>query len=195
MTKAGGDEAVIAVVITGTGPYFSAGADLTAMPTEGDPFEATEQFMTAVIDFEKPLIAVVNGPAIGIGVTLLAHCSLVVATSAATFWTPFTRIALVPEFCSSILFPRILGPSLAGEMLMFSKAITADEALRGGLVSRVCHDGAEAVKYAMEQIRRVSSHAFAVDSMVKFKDLMVDRMELHGVLKREFEQVSGGDGD
>jgi hypothetical protein len=62
------------------------------------------------------LIAAVNGPAVGIGTTLLPHCDVVYCTPSAYFWTPFTRIAVVPEFCSSLLFPEIMGPSVANEV-------------------------------------------------------------------------------
>jgi enoyl-CoA hydratase/carnithine racemase len=107
--------------------------------------------------FALQIVAAVNGPAIGIGVTLLPHCDVVYASSTATFWAPFSRIAVVPEFCSSLLFPQIMvsvrdgvlfpetgerggaaqGFSRANEMLMMAKQLSAEEALSAGLISRI----------------------------------------------------------
>ena len=75
-------------------------------------------FVDAFIDFEKPLIAGVNGPAIGIGVTTLALCDLVLASSNSTFQCPFTKIGQSPEGTSSYSMPAILGPSGASELLL-----------------------------------------------------------------------------
>lgn len=98
------------------------------------------------------IVAAVNGPAVGIGVTLLPHCDVVFASTTATFWTPFARIAVVPEFCSSVLFPAVMvrfqacmcaiakavivqGISRANEMLLLGKQFNAQEAHASGLVS------------------------------------------------------------
>ena len=75
-------------------------------------------FVDAFINFEKPLIAGVNGPAIGIGVTTLALCDLVLASSNSTFQCPFTKIGQSPEGTSSYSMPAILGPSGASELLL-----------------------------------------------------------------------------
>ncbi|CAI5963853.1 unnamed protein product [Closterium sp. NIES-64] len=96
--------------------------------------------MRGVLRFSKILVAAVNGPAIGIGVTLLPHCDLVFAADSATFWVPFLRIALVPEFGSSVTLPQLLGRPLANDLLLTSRVLTADEACRNGLVSRVFPD-------------------------------------------------------
>lgn len=80
-----------------------------------------------LIDFEKPLAALVNGPAIGIGVTILPHADFVWSSDDATFRTPFTQIGLVPEACSSYLLPQILGSSNANEILLFGTTFTAQE--------------------------------------------------------------------
>lgn len=93
--------------------------------------------MMAVLRFPKILVAAVNGPAVGIGVTLLPHCDLVYSSASATFWVPFLRIAVVPEFGSSLTFPRIMGQAVAGDMLLNSRILTSDEALQWGLVSEL----------------------------------------------------------
>jgi enoyl-CoA hydratase/carnithine racemase len=83
------------------------------------------------------LVAAVNGPAIGIGSTLIPHCDAAYCSTTTYFWTPFTRIAVVPEFCSSLLFPAVLGPSVATEMLLFGRKLSAEDAKRLGFVSDV----------------------------------------------------------
>lgn len=140
LARAAAAPAVHAVILTGAGDYFTSGADLSEDGALGpnmiNPVLApVGKFMAAILHFPKFLIAAVNGPAVGIGVTLLPHCDVAYASNDATFWVPFARIAVVPEFCSSVTLPRILGPSLANEMLLMSRKLSASEARAGGLVS------------------------------------------------------------
>lgn len=95
------------------------------------------RFMMALIRFTKPFVAAVNGPAVGIGVTLLLHCDLVYCTKEATFWVPFTRIALVPEFCSSVTFVEACGLVRANELLLLGKKIDAKRAVENRIVCDV----------------------------------------------------------
>lgn len=86
----------------------------------------------------KILVAAVNGNgAVGVGVTLLPHCDLVFAADTATFFVPFVTTALVPELCSTVTFPQVLGTALSNDMLLAERRIGANEALAAGLVSRV----------------------------------------------------------
>ena len=94
-------------------------------------------FVDAFINFEKPLIAGVNGPAIGIGVTTLALCDLVLASSNSTFQCPFTKIGQSPEGTSSYSMPAILGPSGSSELLLRNNIFTVEEMLRLKLVGRI----------------------------------------------------------
>ena len=96
-----------------------------------------ENFIDAFIDLEKPLIAVVNGHAVGILVTTLGLCDFVIATNDATFHAPFGSTAQTPEGCSSYTFPRILGTSVANKMLLFNYKLTAQEALTHGLIGKL----------------------------------------------------------
>lgn len=140
LDRAAQNPAVTAVVITGAGDYFCSGTDVAAslVPAMADPATApVGKFMLAILHFPKILVAAVNGPAVGIGVTLLPHCDLVYSATSATFWVPFLRIAVVPEFGSSLTFPRIMGPAVAGDMLLASRVLSADEAHRWGLVSEL----------------------------------------------------------
>lgn len=144
------DDSVKMVVLTGTGDYFSSGNDLTNFqikPTDDiaklakDSAGLLEDFVNAFIDFPKPLLAVVNGPAFGIMVTTLALCDNVICSDKATFQTPFLSTSQTPEGCSTYTFPRIMGTAKANAMLLFNQSLTAQEALQCGLVSKVIpHD-------------------------------------------------------
>ncbi|XP_038188670.1 enoyl-CoA delta isomerase 2-like isoform X2 [Arvicola amphibius] len=135
-------------VFTGAGDYYCSGNDLnnfTSAP--GGMEEAVErdavrlrEFVDVFIDFPKPLVAVVNGPAVGISVTLLGLFDAVYASDKATFHTPFISLGLFPEACSSYTFPKIMGSAKAAEMLLFGKKITAREACAQGLVTEVFPD-------------------------------------------------------
>jgi peroxisomal 3,2-trans-enoyl-CoA isomerase len=132
-----------AIVLTGTGPYFSSGADLKNGTFEASPSGRQTRnlpagrFMLTLIQFPKILAAAVNGPAVGIACTLLLHCDLVHCSPTATFWAPFTRLALVPELCSSTTFIESHGLSKANELLLLGRRIDAETALQFNICSRV----------------------------------------------------------
>lgn len=145
------DDTIDAVVLTGVGEYFTSGADINSFfeladyveenEEEGDILKtASPRFMLALISFPKMIVAAVNGPAVGIGVTLLPHCDLVYCTENATFWTPFTRVAIVPEFCSSLTFVAAMGLPRANELLLMGKKIDAKQAVSDKLVSGIIRD-------------------------------------------------------
>ncbi|XP_008051551.1 enoyl-CoA delta isomerase 2, mitochondrial isoform X2 [Carlito syrichta] len=136
-------------VLTGNGDYYSSGNDLTNftdIPPGGVEEKAKNsaillrEFVDCFIDFPKPLIAAVNGPAVGISVTLLGLFDAVFASDRATFHTPFSHLGQTPEGCSSYTFPKIMGPAKATEMLVFGKKLTAREACTNGLVTEVFPD-------------------------------------------------------
>ncbi|XP_045407572.1 enoyl-CoA delta isomerase 2 isoform X1 [Lemur catta] len=136
-------------VITGNGDYYSSGNDLTNFTdmASGGVEELAKNsaillrnFVGCFIDFPKPLVAVVNGPAVGISVTTLGLFDAVYSTDRATFHTPFSHLGQSPEGCSSYTFPRIMSPSKATEMLIFGKKLTAREACAQGLVTEVFPD-------------------------------------------------------
>ncbi|XP_068959657.1 enoyl-CoA delta isomerase 2 isoform X1 [Petaurus breviceps papuanus] len=148
LEAAGKDDSSL-TVITGNGDYYSSGNDLTefmsVQPNEiekkiQDASVLLRKFVDHFIDFPKPLVAVVNGSAVGISVTLLALFDLVYATDKATFHTPFTELGQSPEACSSYTFPKIMGPVKAAEMLIFGRKLTAQEACARGLVTEVFPD-------------------------------------------------------
>lgn len=135
-------DTITAVVFTGDGPYFSSGANLKELDNvQKDQRNTLElpsgKFMMAILSFPKILAAAVNGPAIGIGVTLLFHCDLCYCTPNATFWIPFTRLALVPEFCSSATIIETIGLAKANELLLLGQKIDANTAVQWNICSKV----------------------------------------------------------
>ncbi|XP_054161654.1 enoyl-CoA delta isomerase 2-like [Oppia nitens] len=149
LTDAATDESIKLALITGTGSFYSAGNDLKNYEKafkqfDGDMNRAADeqterfrQFVAAFIDFPKPLIAAVNGPAIGVAATTLALVDCAVASDSAYFSTPFSSLGLSAEGCSTYTFPQIMGQSMAAQMLYFNHKMSATEALQSGLVSRV----------------------------------------------------------
>jgi 2-(1,2-epoxy-1,2-dihydrophenyl)acetyl-CoA isomerase len=141
------DDDVRAVVITGQGRAFSAGADLkdtgfTTTP-EGHPdvqqalTERYHPIITGIREMPKPVIAAVNGPAAGIGCSLALACDLVIAAESAYFLLAFVNIGLVPDGGSSFLIPAKVGFARAAEMALLGERIPAQKALEWGLINRV----------------------------------------------------------
>ncbi len=144
------DDAVRAVVITGAGRAFSSGADLkdlgVELTPEGRPdiykilTERYHPIMHAIRELPKPVLAAVNGPAVGIGCSLALCCDLVLAAQSAYFLLAFVNIGLVPDGGSSLFVPTRVGMARASEMAMLGERISAAQALEWGLVNRVLPD-------------------------------------------------------
>ncbi|XP_044270297.1 enoyl-CoA delta isomerase 2 [Tribolium madens] len=142
LTEDAQNDNVVVTIITGTGEYYSSGFDIkSAMSKFGSGEEKGVDELKAMINafiiYPKLLIALINGPAIGIAVTTAALCDIVYASERATFETPFLRIGLCAEGCSSYNFPNILGRSKASEMLFLGKKMKAHEAYQFGFVAEV----------------------------------------------------------
>ncbi|NXJ91519.1 ECI2 isomerase, partial [Corythaixoides concolor] len=194
LEEAGKDDSTIAV-ITGNGDYYSSGNDLTNftnIQTGGlekmakDGAVLLKEFVGHFIDFPKPLIAVVNGPAIGICVTLLALCDVVYASDRATFHSPFSQLGQSPEGCSSYLFPKIMGLAKASEILLFNKKLTAAEACAQGLVTEVFPD----MTFQKEVWARLEAYAsLPKNSLAVSKQLLrsMEKEKLHAVNSKECE--------
>jgi enoyl-CoA hydratase/carnithine racemase len=138
--EASRDPGIGALVLSGKGGAFTAGNDngdfiAVALHESGDL--PAWRFVNTVADFEKPLIAAVDGLAVGVGTTLCLHCDLVYASPSARFQTPFVNLGLVPEAGSSLIAPQRFGRAKASEMLLLAEPVDADEALRIGLVNAI----------------------------------------------------------
>ncbi len=155
------------VVIAGGPAAFTAGADLqdflhAARHMEGLRPQAM-RFLHRIAHAGKPLVAAVEGVAVGIGTTLLLHCDYVVAAIDARFSTPFVNLGLVPEAASSLLMPRLMGTRRAFELLVMGHPLSADDAKAVGLVNAVVPAGEvepEALK-AARQIAALPAEAVA----------------------------------
>ncbi|MEJ8473397.1 crotonase/enoyl-CoA hydratase family protein [Roseibium algae] len=131
-------------LVCGQPGVFTAGndiADFLQFAGDGD-LSGTPvlRFLKALALNEKPLVAAVDGLAIGIGTTLLMHCDMVFASPGATFKTPFVDLGLVPEAGSSLLAPQIMGPTLAFELLCLGETFDAKRAQKAGLVNHIEDD-------------------------------------------------------
>jgi len=144
------DEAVRAVVLTGAGRGFSSGADLKDISTDTTPegrpnvyktlTERYHPIMHAIREMPKPVIAAVNGPAVGIGCSLALCCDLIVAAESAYFLLAFVNIGLVPDGGSSLFLPTRIGMARASELSMLGERLPAAKALEWGLINRVVAD-------------------------------------------------------
>ena len=130
-------EDIACVLFTGSGDAFCAGNDLGDFVQGPEGAAAAMAFIRALAAFDKPLVAAVQGMAVGIGTTMLLHCDLVYAAPDARFAMPFVKLGLVPEAGSSLLAPALLGRAKAAAMLLLGETIGADEAERAGLVSAI----------------------------------------------------------
>ncbi|XP_063306614.1 enoyl-CoA delta isomerase 3, peroxisomal-like [Pelobates fuscus] len=195
LEDAANDDSVF-TVITGAGDYFSSGSDLTSALKSKEQLDAPpvnsenpyRHIVKKIIDFQKPLIAVVNGPAVGIGVTVLALFDTVYATERATFNTPFSKLALHPEACSSYTFPRIMGPSKAIEILMFNRKFTAREACDVGLVAEVFPDSSfhREVRTKLKEYAKLPKNCLTASKQL-IRDM--EKEKLHEVCDKEFELI------
>ncbi len=132
--------AVLVITLTGEGDCFTSGndiADFLANAASSGQDLPVVRFLKAISKVAKPLIAGVNGMAIGIGTTLLLHCDLVYAAQTATFQLPFTNLGLVPEASSSMLLPRLAGYHRAAELMLLGERFDVRKALEIGLVNAV----------------------------------------------------------
>lgn len=141
--EADADAAIRAIVIQGAGGNFTAGNDIGDFLSGGSfaDFPAL-RFIRRLATLETPLVAAVEGVAIGVGTTLLFHCDLVYATADARLQTPFVNLALTPEAGASLLMPRRLGVQKASEMLMLAEPMDGREAWRLGLVNEIVESAA-----------------------------------------------------
>lgn len=143
LAAADADAAVRAVVLTGAGGCFTSGNDIKDFAAGGleGPRVAID-FLTAISTARKPIVAAVEGFAVGIGTTMLLHCDLAYAGRGASFRLPFVTLGLCPEGGSSYLLPLIAGSKRAAELLMLGEAFDPEQAREAGLINDVTEEAA-----------------------------------------------------
>jgi len=138
------DAGVGVIAIRGEGQDFTAGNDLhdfmSALPRDSEDIPVW-RLLRALARNTVPIVAAVQGNAVGIGTTMLLHCDLVVADRSARFSLPFVDLGLVPEAASTLLLPRVAGRRRAARYLLLAESFGAEEALDAGIVSHVAGDG------------------------------------------------------
>lgn len=150
--------------------------------------ETIRTFVNTFIQFRKPIIAAVNGPAIGLGASILPLCDVVWANERAWFQTPYTTFGQTPDACSSITFPHIMGVASANEMLLSGRKLTAQEACAKGLVSQVLWPGTF-TQEVMARIRELVSCNSLVLRESKALVRNINRAALEQANERECEAL------
>ncbi len=156
------DDGVHAVVLTGRGTAFTAGQDLREMAAiatgEGGPAAGSgfRRLLDTLCAFDKPLLAAVNGVAVGLGFTLLGHVDLALIDADARLKVPFAELGVPPEAASSVLLPARMGWQRAAAALLASEWIGATDAVAAGLALRVCPPGTVLVE-TMALATRIAS--------------------------------------
>ncbi|MBN3276207.1 CDYL protein, partial [Polyodon spathula] len=145
--------------------------------------EAVNNFVNTFVQFKKPIIVAVNGPAVGLGASILPLCDVVWANEKAWFQTPYTTFGQTPDGCSSLTFPRIMGVASANEMLLSGRKLTAQEACAKGLVSQVFWPGTF-TQEVMVRIREL----VACNSVVLRESKSLVRNAMKGALEQANEK-------
>ncbi len=201
------DETVRAVVITGAGRGFSSGADLrdaggglTTPDGRPDTYRTlTERYhpiMKAIREMPKPVLASVNGPAVGIGCSLALCCDLIVAAQSAYFLLAFVNIGLVPDGGSSLFVPTRVGMARAMELSMLGERLAADRALEWGLINRVVDDEQLAGETAALAARLASGPTLSyAGAKRQLNNWLYARMDEQLELEARLQQESAGSAD
>ncbi len=204
--RADADDDVRAIIITGAGRGFCAGADLgKGKDTFNYDDRAREQVWNRdggglltlrIFEVNKPVIAAVNGPAVGIGVTMQLPMDIRIASESARFGFVFARRGIVPEACSSWFLPRVVGISKALEWTYSGRVFSAQEALEGGLVSKVVSDEEllpTARAMALEIAENTSALSVTLIRHMMWKLLGADHpMEAHKLDSRGVQSLGRG---
>jgi enoyl-CoA hydratase/carnithine racemase len=185
----GADPSVRAMLFTAAGDLYTSGNDLMdfaaiASGAAGAAPRHVARFLERIITAEKPIVAAVQGHAVGVGVTMLLHCDLVYVAEDARLTTPFVDLGLVPEAASSATIPARLGHARAFAMLGLGEPLLGRDAVAAGLANAACAT-AEVEKYA-----RAAAHALAAkpaESLRLTKALMRDRETLLARMRLESE--------
>lgn len=148
INEANGDFGIRAILISSSSQHFTSGNDLfdflnTPPLEEGSP---VMNFLGAIHNLSKPLLAAVSGNAVGIGTTMLFHCDVVVAAPNTKFSMPFVSLGLVPEAGSSLLFPRLVGHQIASKVFLTGESFGSEEAVAMGLIAQITENPIEVAR-------------------------------------------------
>ena len=186
LNDAAGDFGIRAVVLTSEGDHFTAGNDIMDFmnnPPTSDDSEVA-QFLAAILNFPKPLLAAVKGNAVGVGTTMLLHCDVVIAGPTANFSMPFASLGLVPEAGSSFLFPQLVGYQRAARIFMTGESFDADSALEMGLVAaKDANPLVHAMKIAQHIAEQPPQAVIYTKALLKAKN----HDAVAAIMKAEFE--------
>lgn len=189
VNRARTDDQVRVVLFRSEGDSFSAGNDIMdfiAISQAGGGGQMVEapvfQFLHAMADLDKPAVAAVRGRAVGIGLTLLLNCDMVVVAEDALLSVPFVNLALAPEAASSMLLPMVIGHQRAFEMFALGEAIDGKTALAWGIANR-CVSAVEVDEVALGLAAKIAQRA--PNSIRKTKRLMRDAEALWALMQRE----------
>jgi enoyl-CoA hydratase/carnithine racemase len=190
LQRATKNESLRVLILTGEGRAFSAGGDLHNFKKSYEAWHGEARDISfvdanlpkAFIIFPKPIIAAVNGPAVGFGLTVSLTCDIRIASDQSVFSCAFVRIGVTPEFGSSYFLPRLVGYGKAAELIMTAQTIDAAEALRIGLVNRVVPH-AELMSAAKEMASTISQ--FPKEAIMMSKSLL--RHGYHSTIEQSIE--------
>jgi len=191
LNDAARDERTRVVLLYGAGEAFCAGNDLEDFlnnpPGAGESPQG--RLMSALLDFDKPLIAAVHGAAVGSGTTMLLHCDFVYAGESARFQMPFINLAVVPEFGSSFLVAARIGHVRAAELILLGSPFNAERAADLGFVTQVVPDQS-LLEVASETARKLAENpAGALQASKRLMKLPV-REQIRAAMKAENEEFS-----
>jgi enoyl-CoA hydratase/carnithine racemase len=191
VAQAAADASVRVVLFQGHESIFSAGNDIGDFLNQPPSTQESPvfRFLRGIATFEKPLLAAVAGPAVGIGTTMLFHCDLVYAGDNAAFSMPFVNLGLCPEAASSLLAPRMFGYHRAAEALLMGEPFFAEAAQEVGLVNRVVPP-TEVNGYAQAQARKLAGKPLS--SLIETKRLMKGGYQQEVLAKMDEEGQSFG---
>jgi len=191
VAQAATDASVRVVLFQGHESIFSAGNDIGDFLNQPPSTQESPvfRFLRGIATFEKPLLAAVAGPAVGIGTTMLFHCDLVYAGDNAAFSMPFVNLGLCPEAASSLLAPRMFGYHRAAEALLMGDPFFAEAAQEVGLVNRVVPP-TEVNGYAQAQARKLAGKPLS--SLIETKRLMKGGYQQEVLAKMDEEGQSFG---
>lgn len=189
LERAEQDPSIRVTLIRANGDAFTAGNDLadfaaagsTPVETQSNEKPHVTRFLENLAIAEKPIVAAVNGLAVGVGVTMLLHCDLVYAGASATFQMPFVNLGLLPEAGSTLLLPRLVGLQKANDLVLTGKKIGAEKAEAMGLVAEVLPDAA----LQAEALARAEALAAKAPTAVKLTKALLKGDDRPAVLAQQ----------